>query len=501
MQSEDIKNKDDQIKGRHLKEEEAGSGGMQRPRRRKKGVANSVLALLVTLALICGVTVGYICGSMFSSTARKLSDAEDKIADYEMLMAEMYTQAFEEAAQTGLEGFEGEEEGNIAALSGNDITGATSEPVVVAEYDGGVIMSDEAQAEYDAELAEYVLKGDDVTDIGQILLSSVLENMVGDKVAYQKAEELGYTQLSDSDREKINELATQEYDETVLFYVDMVREDGMSEEEAIAAAQDYLELNEDYTLESVASQIEQDYWFSKLYDSITAQVTATTDDITEYYNARLAEQQAEFEGDHASFENALINGDLILYYPQGYRTVKHIFFGLDDESAQQAAQLRAQLAQTTDEAEIENINAQLDQIYAPLEEKAQDVYAQLEDGADFDQLMQDYSEDEELKAGYFADTGYYVAADSVMWSEDFTAAAMALELPGDTSEIVRTEGGVHIIRFIANVESGAVPLSQVSARMTADAQAQLKLEAFQTQLQTWIAEANAKYYPERMGIY
>ena len=171
MQSEDIK-----IRGKHMKEapaaEEPAKGTddkdkkEDRSRGHKNGVATSVLALLVALALVCGCVLGYIGGSRFSSTARRLADAEKTIAEYDMLFAEMYTEAFEEAARTGEDGFEDGkgEDGAIAALSGNDVTAPVSEPVMVAEYNGGVIMSDEAMREYESALAEYVMQGEDVSE-------------------------------------------------------------------------------------------------------------------------------------------------------------------------------------------------------------------------------------------------------------------------------------------------------------------------------------------------
>jgi parvulin-like peptidyl-prolyl isomerase len=509
-----VQSEDKKLRGKHMKETPAAEetaketgdnndkGIESKSVGGKAGVANSVVALLVVLALVCGGVLGYIGGSRFSPAARKLADAEDTIAEYDMLFAEMYTEAFEEAASTGEEGFEdaATDDGAIAALSGNDVTAVASEPVVVAEYNGGVIMSDEATREYETVLAEYVMKGEDVSEYSDVIVDTVLKNLVGDRIAYEKAVEMGYTQLTDEDRAKIAELAEAEYSDTVAFYMELVWEEGMNEEEAYSAAADYLELTEDYTLDSVTAGLETDYWYERLYDSVTSQVSVGSDEITQTYNALLAQQQADFDADHANFENALINGDTIVYYPQGYRAVKQIFFELDSEAQAQAAELYERLENAADEAEIAEINSALDELYAPLVAQAEAVLAKYEDGESFDQLMSDYSADDELINGYFADTGYYVAADSTMWSQEFVDGAMALELPGDVSAPVRTLSGVHIIRYIANVDAGAVLLSDVSARMTADTQEAAEMTAFQEQLDAWVSEADVKYYPERLEI-
>lgn len=512
MQSEEIK-----VKGKHLKESPAveetpsenqepmnDNENQEKPRRRKNGVATSVAALLVVLSLVCGCVLGYVGGSAFSPMARRLEDAEAQIAEYETLLAEMYTEEFEEAAQTGIEGFEEPAEpgdGEIAALSGNDIDPApSSEPVVVAEFNGGVIMSDEAQAAYETALAGYVMQGEDVSDYTSVIMSTVLESMVSEKIAYQKAEELGFTQITDADRAKIAELAEAEYSDVVAFYMDLVWEEGMNEEEAYAAAAEYLELYEGYTIDTVTAEIENSYWAEKLYDSIVANVKVGGEEINAAYSDLLAQQTEAFEASHADFETALMNGDMIVYYPEGYRTVKHILFAFDEEDQAQVDALYAQLAEETDEEAIAEINASLDEIYAPLMAEADDVLAKYNDGGDFDALMSDYSADDELISGYFADTGYYVAADSIMFAQEFVDAAMALALPGDVSAPVRTPGGVHIIRYIANVDSGAVLLSEVSAKMTADTQAAAEEAAVMEQLEAWTLEAEPKYYPENMGL-
>ena len=509
--SEEIK-----VKGKHLKEAPAEENTIETPvqdtenieetaPKSKRGVATSVAALLVVLALICGAVPGYLAGSRFSATARRLTEAEALIAEYETLFAEMYTAEFEETAQTGEEGFTetapADDDSDIAALSGNDLPAeAPAEPVVVAEFNGGTVMSDEAIEAYETALAEYVMLGQDVSDYSSVIMSTVLESLVAEKIAYQKAAELGYTTLTDADRTQIAEMADAEYSDIVAFYMDMVWEEGMNEEEAFAAAAEYLESTEGYTLDTVAAAIEEGYWFEKLCQSITSQVKVSAEEITNTYNDLLAQQTAAFEESHANFETALMNGEMIVYYPQGYRAVKHILIAFDEEDQAQIDGLLAQLETETDEAAIAAVNESMDAIYASYETRAQEILDKYNAGEDFDTLMSDYSADDELINGFFADTGYFVAEDSAMWHKDFVSAAMALALPGDVSAPVSTPSGVHLIRYISNVDSGAVLLSEVSAKMTADTQAAAEENAILEQLEAWTAEAAPQYYPENMGL-
>ncbi len=464
-------------------------------KRRNHGVPFGLVALLVVLALICGGTVGYVGGAKFSQTAKKLKEAQAAIDDYEMTLMEMYSEEFDRAAA---EADTGDDLANAALSSGDLGIVDTTEPVVVAEFDSGTVMSDEAISAYQTALASDALGGTDVAENVAAILDTVLQNLVGEKLAYLQAQQKGYTEITDADRAAIADKAQGQFDETVSFYTDMVREDGMSDEDAYNAAVNYLAENENYTIDGVNADVEAHWWHQKLYDEIVAGVNVTNDQITVAYNDQLAAQEAQFTADPSAFEYALMNGDLVLYYPTGYRTIKHIFFPLSDESQTRANEIYTQLATEEDETTVNTLNAELDELYAPAQAEAEDVYKMLKDGGDFDSLMLEYSADDEMNGGAFAQTGYYVSSDSVMWSDMFINACMVLENPGDYSEPARTEGGVHIVLFVQSVQSGAVPISQVNAELTASTLESKRLEAWNAAQQSWIDAANVTYYPERI---
>ena len=83
--------------------------------------------------------------------------------------------------------------------------------------------------------------------------------------------------------------------------------------------------------------------------------------------------------------------------------------------------------------------------------KAEDVYAKVTaEGADFDALMTEYSEDTGL--AYYPD-GYALGEGHSHYVEEFTNAALALENVGDISGIVETSYGYHILRYAADATS------------------------------------------------
>ncbi|MGI6239101.1 MAG: peptidylprolyl isomerase [Christensenellales bacterium] len=463
---------------------------------RGHGVPFGLVALLVILALLCGGALGYLGGANFSKTARELEDARAQIGEYELTLMELYSDQFEAAARLDEAAFG---DRASAALSGGDfVDEAPAERFVVAEFDGGEVMSDEAMEDYQTALANHAFEGADVAQDAGEILEHVLEELLGEKVAHQVAHERGYVELTDDDRAQIADVSQAQFDETVAFYLDMVREEGMTDEAAYEAAVNFLAEQADYTIDTVIAINEAGWWQRKLYDAVTADVAVSPEEITAAYNERAAAQEALFTENPEQFEFALLSGEMILYHPAGYRSVKHIFFELDFDALARADEIMQALETEEDEAVRAELAAELDALYVPAEARANEVLEQLQGGADFDAMMREYSDDADMNLDTFASTGYLVSADSVMWSDAFIEACMALENPGDLSTVRRTESGAHIFLFMAHVEPGAVPLSKVNAEMTQETLENARFAAYHSQLDAWIAERNAVYYPERI---
>ena len=75
---------------------------------------------------------------------------------------------------------------------------------------------------------------------------------------------------------------------------------------------------------------------------------------------------------------------------------------------------------------------------------------------------------------------------------------MALENIGDISGIVRVGDGVCILQYAGEVPAGEVPLDDVREALTESALENVRYAAYELQLNEWLKEANAVYYPERM---
>ncbi|MGN1005499.1 MAG: peptidylprolyl isomerase, partial [Aristaeellaceae bacterium] len=235
--------------------------------------------------------------------------------------------------------------------------------------------------------------------------------------------------------------------------------------------------------------------------SLRDAVTEVSDEeLQAAYEAQVSENEDSYT-DGSSFESDMTGESAIVcWMPEGYRTVKHILLMPEDElktaytdavSALEDAQsdlddLQAELDALNDddtteeqrsaeeiEADIaaaeETVAAAQSTVEAAeraclnnVKDKTTEIYARLEAGEDFADLIAEYGEDPGMQNEPTASRGYYVSAASVNWEVNFRDAAMSLENVGDyTLEPVVSGSGVHIIRYESDVTAGPVALDEV----------------------------------------
>jgi hypothetical protein len=127
-----------------------------------------------------------------------------------------------------------------------------------------------------------------------------------------------------------------------------------------------------------------------------------------------------------------------------------------------------------------------------------EIYARLENGEAFEDLIAEYGKDPGMQGGITAENGYCVAEKSVNWEPNFRDAAMALENVGDyTMEPVVSGSGVHIIRYEADVIPGEAGIENVYDALRDEALANLQENHADEVIAGWVAEAKPEYDLEK----
>ena len=403
------------------------------------------------------------------------------------------------------------EEGSIAALEARIaeleaenaelrqlLSQEESARLLAARFDGGVITVSEAKAEYDYLAYYYEQLGMDPDDHEDTIKNEVLSNLTEDAILTLKAQELGVYAPSAEEEADIRARAQASLDEMVNYYLAYQADPSKSDEENRAAVLGFL-AGEGTTLESLIESMTAQGWRDRLFDAVTADVQVSEEDLRAYYDQAVANAEMAYTADAQGYETDRLNGAAVFWNPEGYRRVKRVLIPFSAEDAARLQELTAQLEAGGDEASISAAVAEMDTIYHSLDATVQEVQGRIAAGEDFDALIDAYGADPYLaEGGVGREDGYYVGVGSQLPDPDFVAAAMALGVPGDTSEPIECADGVYILRYEGDVTPGPIPYEAflADAGMRAAVEDTLRSTYYNETVERWLDEAEIVFYPE-----
>lgn len=301
--------------------------------------------------------------------------------------------------------------------------------------------------------------GGDGTVDNNAVLESTIDTIVKSLVTTQKSTELGFDQLTEEDEALIRANAEAQYAEeleSVKSYYFANSE--LGEEELTAAVLEYAE-NAGITVDALIVNERAAYVANRLRASVTDKVSITSADIQSKLDALIAAEKETYAASPAVFGSSRNLGQETYYTPAGYRTVSVIELKKPTEEG----------AEDTAKTEIEALSAR--------------VAA----GESFDTLS------ESVKT-------YAVCAQSTDVDAAVVEAAMALTAAGNVSAVVETQTGYALVRFDAELAEGAVALEQVADTLYDTVLAEAQDAAYNTAVESWIAEADVKIYRENLAF-
>ncbi len=480
-----------------------------RRNRRKPGVPVLLAIVLVIMALLMGALGGFVVARKTDPHVHELQAAKDRVTELENTLTLigypleddvdpqqwLYDNTADDTALEDLTGAGWDEDADELWTEDSLLTGTLPEdgdPVVVAEFEGGELLSTEVIPAYNDQLTTQIFAGHDANEVAEATLSEVMSSLAADKIIAARARELGLTELTEEDLAEIDRQAAENYETQLSDYIAFVSDGKQSRE---SAAKQLAE-ESGVTLESITQSLKDSWWTRKFYDHVTKDVTVTDEEVQACYDALLAGQKETFTTYPEEFEYAHQLGQLIVYRPEGYRAVRDILIPFaSDEDGETAAALTEQIELGTAE---DGAQEQLTALYAPLEQTAQKAQDKLAAGADFAELMDEFGCDAALRDEPMRSEGYYVSDHSYINSVEYVEGSMMLEQPGQVSAPLRSAFGVHLVQYIGDVTPGEVPLADVIDAVREEALKQKRDAYYDQQRQAMLEEANVKYYPERL---
>ena len=354
-------------------------------------------------------------------------------------------------------------------------------------------------AEYESYLSEYIsaygmgeeyLDADSNDETVKSVRQAVLEEYVNREVKIQYAQnELGG--LTD---EEISEAETN-VDSNIEYLEQIARnaaENEAKEDDTIdvdALIQEKLdEYMGDYTREDAIETAKESALVTKFEEEATKDVNVTDDDVKEYYDLNV-ENQLNTLKDNPKMFSVLSGMGTVYVYPDDVRAVQNLLIGFDEDTQTEISSLRSA-------GDEDGANALRDEKLAEIQAEADEVLAKVEAGEDFETLIKEYGDDPGMEDEDTLKKGYYVYTGA-SFVDEFKDAALALENVGDTTGLVASDYGYHIIKLISFPDQ-AKPYEEMESTVRNTLETSAKTTAINNLLETAKEGMTIEIYSDRV---
>ena len=377
----------------------------------------------------------------------------------------------------------------VMMLAGCSLVTVNEEKIVVATVGDETITKAEFNEGFNALLSQYGYTQDseEIADQLKTLKENYIAQMVEDKVLERKIKELGLDQVTDEEKAAAEQEIQDWYDEQYAALVENFKTDDTVEDPEAKAAEtieNYLSqygLTLDQMKENSVASISSD----KLYDYVTKDITVTEEEAKIEFANKVAAAKEKYDADLSAYVSDFENGATIYYSPKGCYYIKHILISLTDEQKQDIKNLRAD----DDETVAATADEKREEYLLTIREKAESVLKLVDEGGDFEALMEEYGEDPGMKNEAYKN-GYLTYAGDTGFVTEFADACAALTEDGMTSGLVASDFGYHIIRRVSTVPSGEATFEDVKDSLMESMLTDKKSTTYDQQVEAWVKEVN-----------
>lgn len=368
----------------------------------------------------------------------------------------------------------------------------------------------------------------------QLILDSTMERLVQNALLENRMQEKGKADFTDAEQEIMRSMAQSRYEQLWQGLYQKLRESS----EDVTEKQVSEWMNEQgYTVDAIFREYRIQELQFRAFEMYCKDVTITTKDVAEYYeNTYVAPDRERYEHDVPLYEKEiLLKNNEAFFVPEGYRYIKHILLAYPDElvdalrpyaerlkaaqeklqeAYQSLADAATQVAEMNDllpwreaydEAKAEETEAE--QAYLDKREEALDILKPVTDeiirryqaGEPFENLMKEFSTDTNFQSP--EEPGFPFHPESTNWPEAFRAAAAELEKPGDLSQPVATDMGIHIIQYAGDMATGEHALTDEEQKALEEATLYAaRLDRLHTLMESWKQDYEIETHPELIEL-
>ncbi len=310
----------------------------------------------------------------------------------------------------------------------------------------------------------------------------IINYLINEKVIEVKAKELGLDILTDDELAAVMEEYDAHIEEQIEYFAENADYGTLETGEVISDEDKRARGEQEFDAYLADSQITRDdllMWqkssvvTQKVMDEVTKDVVADRGEAEAEFNAMIEGIQQLYKEEPDEYE---LGGQYTSFWlPEGSRYAKHILIKLADSVVDEIMACR----ENGDDAGADKLR---DEKLAECEQQAIEIINMLDNGAEFDELIPEFSDD---AAGFsMYPDGYLVLPDALGYVDGFCEGVMALENVGDYS-LIYTDLGWHIVQYAGDAvitdEDKELYIGVINNTLTENA----KDEAFTALMEEW----------------
>ncbi|MGN0649912.1 MAG: peptidylprolyl isomerase [Oscillospiraceae bacterium] len=326
--------------------------------------------------------------------------------------------------------------------------------------------------------------------------SNIISYLINEAIVRDKADELG-VKLTEDDFAQIEESFNSYVDEQIEYYGKIADFSDLGTSEAITdemRAERGSEAFDSYLAECLLTRDDLLMWqlsealTQKLIEEVTKDVTIDRSVAEERYNDFIENTvKAAYKSNPSDYEKNSYDN---FWLPEGTRRAKHILLMMEDATVDEIARLRS-------EGDDEAADKLREEALAANEQNIIGIKNMLDNGGDFTELINEYSDDAAGSQAY--PDGYTITPESTSYVAGFKEALYELEEIGEYT-IIATDLGWHIIMYAGNAEISEDTTNQYIDYILSEAVSSAVDAKFSQKLTEWNEEYSYEIDTEALKI-
>lgn len=362
----------------------------------------------------------------------------------------------------------------VAQATGEGYKGKEGLQITYAEF----------MKEYDYYLKSQGVTDDTLEEVADSCKSRrtvIISYLINEKIILDKAKEYGTDTLSAEEMDAVEE----EYNELVQEQVDYFAEQNAGTGEAETEADKQQRGNDEFDKYLADCGLTRDdllVWqvnaalTNKTVEAAVADVTVDEAEVQAEFDKLQESVKSLYESSPYEYETGASYSSVWL--PENARRIKHVLLSFDTAVTEEIRACR----QNGDDEGADRIRAEK---AAELEERTTEIINMLDNGADIDELIPEYSGD--ATGSQMNPDGYLLVPNGESFMAEFQQAAFELENVGEYKTCV-TDYGVHVVLFASYAKLNTEDIDGFKDYLREQLLSTAKNQAFTELLNKWKEE-------------